>query len=60
MANQAVKRQGASPTVAAVAGATPSAASAPVCAKCKDTGRVIFVEPKRGLRSVGPCECVKA
>jgi hypothetical protein len=32
----------------------------PECPKCKDTHRVIFTEKGRGIRSVGPCECVKA
>ena len=31
----------------------------PECQKCNDTKRVIFKEKKRGLPSVGPCDCVK-
>jgi len=59
MANQALKSKGVAPVAAAsVAGVTPGAA--PACAKCNDTKRVIFVEKGRGLKSVGPCECVKA
>jgi hypothetical protein len=38
----------------------PVASKEPACPTCKDTGRVIFVEQGRGLKSVGPCKCVKA
>lgn len=64
MANQAIKKQGGAKPVGAVTAPGATSASvpekAPACAKCKDTGRVIFVEQGRGLRSVGPCGCVKA
>jgi hypothetical protein len=43
--------------------AQPSSAQgpgSPSCQKCKGTGRAIFIEPTRKLRTVGPCECVKA
>jgi hypothetical protein len=65
MANRAVRTgvqppaapAGEAPAGEAVAHTAPGVLS---CKKCKGTGRVIFVEPGRGIRSVGPCECVKA
>ena len=61
MANQAIKKQNASaPASAASSGAVAASPAVPVCPKCKGSKRAIFVEPKRGLKSVGPCECVKA
>ncbi|MGE5664699.1 MAG: hypothetical protein ACM31I_10250 [Deltaproteobacteria bacterium] len=60
--NQAVKKgspEVAPSAAASVAGVTPASAP-PACPTCKDSKRVIFVEKKRGLKSVGPCECVKA
>lgn len=60
--NQAVKKgspQVAPSAAASVVGVTPVPAKT-VCSICKGSKRVVFVEKKRGLKSVGPCECVKA
>lgn len=60
MANQAIKNQGPKPTATASVAGTTAIPENPACSICKDTKRVIFVEKERGLKSVGPCECVKA
>ena len=61
MPNQAIKKQSVSaPASPATSAASQVVPAVPVCPKCKGSKRAIFVEPKRGLKSVGPCECVKA
>lgn len=60
MANQAIKTGVKAPETAAAPTSAHTAPGSLSCAKCKGTGRAIFVEKVRLIKSVGPCECVKA